>query len=114
MKIRLETSTLCQLKCPSCINKSDEIKNFIGRGNLKFSDFKKIVNDNRWIKEIELSNWGEIFQNKEIGKIIEYAYVKNISLTACNGVNLNTVSNRILRFLPENLVQNIFKGSSLR
>ena len=77
----------------------DKIKKTEGFGYLKFSDFKKLVDENPQIKDIELSNAGEIFLNPELDKIIKYAYEKKISLTANNGVNLNTLSDEMAEIL---------------
>lgn len=92
--IRLEVSSLCQLNCPPCSNK--EIRN---KGYLKFIDFKKFLATVPTIRSIELSNYGEIFLNPELGDIIKYAHEKNINLTADNGVNLNSVSEEMLESL---------------
>lgn len=98
-QIRLEASTICQLQCPSCPNTQGIIKKNIGAGFLKFEDFKTFIDKNFWISHIELSNFGEIFLNPDLGKIIEYAYRKNVALFASNGVNLNTVSDSVLESL---------------
>jgi len=103
--VRIEASSLCQLKCPLCPNTKGDTKKVIGHGYLKFSNFKKFVDENRWIKNIELSNWGEIFLNPELKDIIKYGYVKKVNLTAFNGVNLNTASEDVL----EDLVKYKFK-----
>ncbi|MDD4183414.1 MAG: hypothetical protein PHT53_06310, partial [Candidatus Omnitrophica bacterium] len=97
-KICIEASSNCQLNCVCC--RRPEIENGpIGKGNLKFEDFKKFVNTYPTFRQIELSNYGEMFMNPELVEIIEYAYNKKIVLTADNGVNLNTVSDEVLRCL---------------
>ena len=106
--IRLEASTVCQLRCPSCPTASGEVGQTLGSGFLKFSDFKKIVDDNPWVSQIELSNWGEIFLNRELVQIIRYAYERNVALKATNGVNLNSVSEETL----EALIKYRFRGIS--
>ena len=100
-KIRLEACSLCQLNCPACPSRKNEeqIKKEEGFGYLRFKDFKKLVDDNRQIKEIELSNSGEIFLNPELDKIIKYAHKKKIVLTAYNGVNMNTLSDEMAEIL---------------
>ena len=98
-RIRLEASTACQLKCPACPTAQGEVGKRIGTGFLRYPDFKKIVDDNRWLSTIELSNWGEIFLNPDLGKIIEYAHRKNVRLLAKNGANLNTVRDEVLEAL---------------
>jgi len=95
--IRLEASTLCQLRCVSCPR--DVIEKKLGLGFLKFSDFKKIVDANPQICKIELSNYGEIFLNPDLLKILQLAYKKNIILQATNGVNLNTATDEVLEGL---------------
>ncbi len=98
-KIRLEASTLCQLRCVSCPMPYKENHRIIGYGYLKIDDFKKLVDENPWIREIELSNYGEIFLNPDLFDIIKYAYIKKIVLTADNGVNLNTVDENTIEAL---------------
>ena len=105
--IRIEASSLCQLRCPCCpqtqglinqpyipgqnkkvlieeddflnpwyMNSTISRPNPIGLGYLKFHNFKNIIDQNSWIKHIELSNWGEMFLNPQLVSIIEYAYKK--------------------------------------
>lgn len=96
--VRIEASTLCQLNCPSCymrINNSGSV----GKGFLKFEDFKKFLDGHSFIKTIELSNSGEIFLNPELMEIIKYAHSKNVQLRAGNGVNFNTVQDEMLELL---------------
>ncbi len=99
VRVAIDASTVCQLNCRSCPNASGEIHKNIGSGFLKFEHFKNIIDENIWIREVELSNWGEIFLNPDLLKIIEYAYKKNVVLRADNGVNLNTVSEEVLEAL---------------
>jgi sulfatase maturation enzyme AslB (radical SAM superfamily) len=98
-KIRIDASTVCQLKCPSCPTASGKIRMHLGNGYLSFVDFKKLMDKNKSVARIELSNWGELFLNKEIDKIIRYAYQKNVALYANNGANLNNVSEQVIETL---------------
>lgn len=102
--IRLEASSICQLKCPLCPQRSK--LGIIGRGYLRFIDFKSFVDKYPNFKRIELSNYGELFLNPELEEIIRYAHSKNIHLMANNGVNLNNASKTIL----ENIVKYQFKN----
>jgi MoaA/NifB/PqqE/SkfB family radical SAM enzyme len=106
-KIRLEASTACQLKCPSCPTATGEIAKSIGAGFLKFDDFKALIDLNPRVREIELSNWGEIFLNPEITKIMEYAFSKNVALRCDTGANFNTVSDEALEALVKNRFRSI-------
>ncbi len=96
--VRIDASTICQLQCPICPTANRIIaKTIIGSNYLTFSNFKQFIDQNPKIKTIELSNWGEIFLNPELHKIIQYAYEHHVSLTAGNGVNLNRASDETLK-----------------
>lgn len=96
--IRIDSSTLCQLKCPCCIQNNGE-ENVLGKGYLKLKDFKKFVRENPGFKNIEISNYGEIFLSPELKDIVGHAYKAGINLRADNGVNLNTVKKDVLEHL---------------
>jgi len=98
-KIRLEASSACQLKCPSCPRFKEAFRSVVGVGFLKFSDFKRLIDENHWIREIELSNYGEIFLNPELLGILKYAHSQDVVLKADNGVNLNNVRENVLEGL---------------
>jgi len=72
-RIRLEASSRCQLRCPSCPTTSGAILPAIGSGILKFADFQALLDGNPGLRDIELSNYGEIFLNPELIAILEYA-----------------------------------------
>lgn len=106
-KIRLEASTACQLKCPSCPTATGVIAKSIGAGFLKLNDFRDFINLNPHIREIELSNWGEIFLNPEIIEIMEYAFSRRVILRCDTGANFNTVSDNVLEALVKNSFRSI-------
>jgi MoaA/NifB/PqqE/SkfB family radical SAM enzyme len=97
--IRLEASSHCQLRCPSCPTTTGAINPAIGGGFLKFSDFKELLDKNPWIRRVELSNYGEVLLNPELLKMMEYAFSRHITLTAGNGVNLNHAKEEVLEGL---------------
>jgi MoaA/NifB/PqqE/SkfB family radical SAM enzyme len=98
-KIRLESSSLCQLRCPSCPTTSKATLPVIGSGFLKLGDFKKLIDENDWVRAVELSNYGEMFLNPDLLEIIKYAYERQVILTASNGVNLNHAEDEVLEAL---------------
>ena len=98
-KIRLEVSSICQLKCPSCPTTTKAIHPTVGSGCLQLTDFQKLVKENPWVRAIELSNYGEIFLNSELSEIMREAFSRHISLTADNGVNLNHANENVLEDL---------------
>ncbi len=101
VSVRLDASTACQLKCPTCPTAKGEIARELGTELLKFRDFKRFVDANPWVKSIELSSWGEIFLNPDLLAIAAYAHEKKVALNAATGTNLNTASEAML----EGLVQ---------
>ncbi len=107
-RLRLEASTVCQLKCPTCETATGELYQQVAKGFLRFDKFKQLIDDNPQVREIELSNFGEIFLNPHLPKIIEYAFEKNVLLSATNGANLNTVRDTTLEALVK------FKFSHIR
>lgn len=96
-QLRLEASSFCQLKCPSCPTGEGQTgQNHVGLGFLKAHQFEKLLAENSFLERIELSNWGEIFLNKEIAEIFRMAHEKSITVHASNGVNLNNASDEAL------------------
>lgn len=94
--IRLEASSFCQLRCPSCPTTARAIHPAIGSGFLRPDDFRKLLDDNPSIALIELSNYGEIFLNPQLLQILELAHQRNVAVSAANGVNLNHVRDEVL------------------
>ena len=89
----------CQLRCPSCPTTSRAIHPALRSEFLRLSDFHQLLDENPRLKEIELSNYGEIFLNLELLPIIAYAYERHVILRADNGVNLNHVRENVLEGL---------------
>lgn len=95
-KIWIDASTICQLKCPTCISTNCSTETSFGKGFLSASDFEQVIKMNPSIKEVELSNFGEICLNPELPKIIEIAYKNKIRITALNGINFNHASEELI------------------
>ena len=80
----------------------------IGSGFLDPGDFKNLIEANPWVKQIELSNYGEMFLNPHLLIMMQYAWERKVTLCADNGVNLNTASEEVL----EGLVKYRFRSMS--
>ncbi|MEO8432012.1 MAG: radical SAM protein [Acidobacteriota bacterium] len=98
-RLRLEAATVCQLRCPSCPTAEGVIRNAIGAGWLTIDRFRELVDANPFLREIELSNWGEVFLNPDLLKIFEHAHSRGVRLTISNGANLNDVRDEVLEGL---------------
>lgn len=102
----IDLSTICQLRCVECSTaRGITHTGIIGKGQLSFDNFKKFVSENPEIKRIEMSNWGEIFLNKEISKIMQYAHEQGVTLYCGNGTNFNDVPDKVLEGLVKYKVQ---------
>jgi Radical SAM superfamily len=94
--IRLEASSFCQLRCPSCPTTTGAIHPAVGSGFLKLSDFCRLLDGSPELRHIELSNYGEIFLNPDLGNILAEAHRRGVSLSCANGANLNHVRPELL------------------
>jgi MoaA/NifB/PqqE/SkfB family radical SAM enzyme len=90
--VRLDVSTLCQLKCPGCPTAGGHIAQSLGSSYLKFENFRLFSDQHPDISQIELSNWGEVFLNPDLPKILRYAHEKGVMVSIQNGANLNKVT----------------------
>lgn len=98
--VSVDICTKCQLRCISCSTSKGIIRNgFVKEGIMSFLSFKHIIDENPQIEEIELSNWGEIFLNKEIIPMLEYAATHEVRLVCGNGANFNNVTDTVLEAL---------------
>jgi MoaA/NifB/PqqE/SkfB family radical SAM enzyme len=95
-RLRLEASSYCQLRCPSCPTAMGTIDAAIGRGFLTAANFENLLDSNPGVREVELSNYGEILLNPELPEILAAAHRRSVVVRADNGVNLNSVSEKAL------------------
>lgn len=100
-KVRLETSSRCQLKCPACPTATKAIDEAVGGGVLKFSDFRQFVLTNPKVEVIEISNYGEVFLNPELPAILRFAHEQGVVVRMVNGVNLNHATEEVLEALVQ-------------
>lgn len=95
-RIRLEASSACQLRCPSCATTNGEADPVVGKGFLTPERFEALLEANPGLREIELSNFGEIFINPAVESILEIAHRRGVQVFCDNGANLNHVSDAAL------------------
>ena len=97
--IRIEASSHCQLRCPSCPTTSGATHPAIGGGFLRARDFARLLEQNPQVREVELSNYGEIFLNPELSEILRIGHERGVTLMAQNGANLNSIRAGVLEDL---------------
>jgi len=95
--IGLDASSICQLRCPCCPTPSGARK-AITPGFLRLHDFKGLLAANP-LRHIELTNFGEIFLNKELPGILAHAHEMGVATSAAEGTNFNHVSDTALAAL---------------
>lgn len=99
-KLRIETCSKCQLKCPSCATARGETRSgAVAWGELTPDNFSRLLARSGPVREVEISNWGEIFLNRQLPQILERAQRGGVPVTVSNGVNLNTASEAALEAL---------------
>jgi MoaA/NifB/PqqE/SkfB family radical SAM enzyme len=98
-RIRIEASSFCQLRCPSCPTTSGAIHPAIGSGFLEFDNFRRLLESAPNLERIEISNYGEVFLNPQLLRILEYAHQKGVAIFIDNGANVNNVREEVLEGL---------------
>lgn len=98
-RIRVEAATACQLRCPSCPTTQGKIARGIGTGFLAPADFRRLLEGAPWVRQVELSNWGEIFLNPHLEELLAIGDACGVALTADNGANFNRVTEAQLQAL---------------
>jgi len=97
--VRVEASSYCQLRCPACATTSGHIHPAIGSGFLKFENFRELLESNSALQQVEISNYGEVFLNPHLLRILEYAHQKGVAISIRNGANLNHIKDEVLEGL---------------
>jgi hypothetical protein len=95
--IGLEAASICQLRCPSCPTPSGQ-RRAIAPGVLRLRDFEGLLAANE-LRHVELANFGEIFLNQELPRILACAHERGVATSAAAGTNFNHVSAAALEAL---------------
>ena len=94
--IQIDASSHCQLACPVCPTANGLARPVLGAGHLKLADFERLLDRNPEIREVELSNYGEMFLNPQLPDLLACAYEREVVVSGSNGVNLNFASDAAL------------------
>lgn len=106
-RLRIEASSFCQLRCPSCPTTAGAINPAVGNGFLRFDDFRALIDANPATSAVELSNYGEALLNPDLITILQYAQQKSVTINFHNGVNLNNCRDELLEALVKYQVQEV-------
>jgi radical SAM protein with 4Fe4S-binding SPASM domain len=69
---QIEPTSLCNLKCKMCIREKENVP----LGEMSFENFKKIMENLGPLYKVGIAGQGELFLNKDIFKMIDYATKK--------------------------------------
>lgn len=106
--IRLEASSACQLRCPTCPTTKGQTHKFIGTGVLKSKDFVRLLDNGQGsIRYVELANYGEAFLNPEMIEIMRIADERGVGVSCHSGANLNTVRDEVLEAIVKYRMRDI-------
>lgn len=105
-RVRFDVCTLCDLRCPCCVQSRDGMGQ-IGRGYTRARDFEAFLDGHPEIREVELSNWGEVFLNPELEAILQAARVRGIVTRMSNGVHLNRLTDSQVEAMVHSGVRSI-------
>jgi len=107
-KLRLEVCSKCQLKCPTCATAhGDTRRGVVGWGDLTPENLTRLLGSAGRVRELELSNWGEIFLNPRLPELLACAESAGVPVTVTNGVNLNTASDASLEAVVRHRVRRL-------
>lgn len=95
---RLETAAICQLECPLCPTEMDG-RSVIGKGVLRLDNFRRFLDRNPRIRQLELANAGEALLNKHLPEMLAYGHERGVTTRLNQGVNLNDASETVLEAL---------------
>ena len=83
----IDTTNICQLKCPLCHTGLDNIRRL--KGTMHFDTFRKTIDEIKdYVIWLSLYSWGEPLLNKQISKFISYAHQANISTIISTNLSL--------------------------
>ncbi len=95
--LRVEASSVCQLRCPTCPTTTGATRKVIGRGFLRADQFRGLIHNAPFpLKLIELANYGEAFLNPEFLEILQIAHEHGVKVGCFSGANLNNVKEDVL------------------
>ncbi len=106
-KIRLELSSACQLRCPACPTATKETLKVVGQNLLKFTNLESLISSSPWLREIEISNYGEVFLNPELPKMLQYLHQRGLKVFCNNGANLNHINDEMLNAIVKYKLQTL-------
>lgn len=104
--VHLDICTFCQLNCRDCYMRIPSGQT-IGQGLVSVSQFSAFLDENRKIRNVEISNSGEPFIHPHLHEILTEAKKRQVSITISNGTNFNYVTDEVLSDLTDGTVKHL-------
>ncbi|MEE9324053.1 MAG: radical SAM protein [Dehalococcoidia bacterium] len=90
----IDTTNICQLKCPLCHTGLGNINRV--KGIMHFDTFKKTIDEIKdYVIWLSLYSWGEPFLNKHIPRFIEYAHQANVATIISTNLSMPLSPERV-------------------
>ncbi len=99
VKVRLDISTICQLKCLLCPTEEKNGRAFLKSGTMAYSEFTCFLEHNPQIEMVELASAGEALLNPDLPEILKSASERGVATSLGGGVNMNDASDEALEAL---------------
>lgn len=105
-KVGIEASTNCQLNCAGCYMRTRNYDG-VGKGVLSYRDYQKVIEEYRYLKEVDFANNGEALLNPELLEILKCSSGRGIITSFGGGVNFNYAPDELLEGIVIYGVKNI-------
>lgn len=98
----IDTTNICQLKCPLCHTGLDNIRRV--KGIMHFDTFRKTIDEIKdYVIWLSLYSWGEPLLNKQIPKFIDYAHKAKIATIISTNLSLPLKPERVEEIIESGL-----------
>ena len=98
----VDTTNICQLKCPLCHTGLDNIRRV--KGIMHFDTFRKTIDEIKdYVLWLSLYSWGEPLLNKQISKFIAYAHKAKIATMISTNLSLPLKPERVEEIIKSGL-----------
>ena len=98
----IDTTNICQLKCPLCHTGLDNVQRV--KGIMHFDTFRKTIDEIKdYVVWLSLYSWGEPLLNKQIPKFIGYAHKAKIATIISTNLSLPLKPERVEEIIRSGL-----------
>ena len=98
----IDTTNICQLKCPLCHTGLDNVRRV--KGIMHFDTFRKTIDEIKdYVIWLSLYSWGEPLLNKQLPKFISYAHKAKIATLISTNLSLRLTPEKVEELINSGL-----------